>query len=169
MGLLGGLLDRLLLLAGVIAGGCIPSFIVQYRQRLGGRLDQVTRDLAPFQEIANRLHGGNLDALVKHHLASPDTTFYAEGAAIQKMIDAARSLRAAAEALNADVWHQLAYLLRDGDPDLAQATWSAYAPAFVLTADSIALALLVGMSLWALFVACWYGAMVGVKKLRYAW
>jgi hypothetical protein len=54
------ILDRIVLLAAVVAAGCIPSFIVQYRQRAGGRLDQVLADLAPFQEIADRNHGGSL-------------------------------------------------------------------------------------------------------------
>ena len=169
MGWLGGLLDRVLLLAGVIAGGCIPGFIVQYQQRLGGRLDQVVRDLAPFQEIANRMHGGSLDALIKYHLASTDSTFHAEGAAIQAMVDSAAKLRAAAQALNTDLWHQIAYLMRDGDPELVRATWSAFTPVFSLTPDSIMLALAVGVSLWLLFVLVWYSGVVGVRRLRGDW
>ena len=30
-----GILDRIILVAGVVAAGCIPSFIAQYRQRTG--------------------------------------------------------------------------------------------------------------------------------------
>ena len=40
-----GLIDRLLLLATAIMGGLVPGFISQYRQRLGGRLDQAGIDL----------------------------------------------------------------------------------------------------------------------------
>ena len=64
MFLLRGLLDRILLIGAIFAAACVPSFIAQYRQRLGGRLDQVLHDLAPFQEIANRNHGGDLRKLV---------------------------------------------------------------------------------------------------------
>ena len=49
-------LDRIVLLAGVVAAGCIPSFIVQYRQRLAA--DDSIRcwlDLAPFQAIADAI------------------------------------------------------------------------------------------------------------------
>jgi hypothetical protein len=169
MGWLGGLLDRMLLLAGVIAGGCVPGFIVQYQQRLGGRLDQVLRDLAPFQEIANRMHGGSLDALIRHHLASTDATFYAEGAAIRAMAETAEGLRAAAQALNTDLWHQIAFLLREGDPELVRATWSSFTPVFSLTPDSITLALALGLSLWLLFVLVWYSGMAGVRRLRGDW
>src|SRR2546429_70783 len=35
-----GLFDRLFLVTAVVAGGLLPGFIAQYRQRVGGRLDQ---------------------------------------------------------------------------------------------------------------------------------
>jgi hypothetical protein len=60
------ILDRIVLLAAVVAAGCIPSFIVQYRQRAGGRLDQALADLTPFQAIADRYHGGSLAELVRY-------------------------------------------------------------------------------------------------------
>ena len=72
MFLIRGLLDRIILIGAIFAAACIPSFVVQYRQRLGGRLDQVLRDLQPFQEIANRNHGGDMKKLIQHHLASTD-------------------------------------------------------------------------------------------------
>ena len=107
-----GLIDRAVLVAGTVAGGCVPGFIVQYRQRVGGRLDQVVMDLAPFRAIAERFHGGSLDALIQHHLVSPDATFRAEGAAIQAMVDSELRLRGMMEALQGDVWHQLHTSLR---------------------------------------------------------
>lgn len=155
--MLRGLIDRFVLVAAVLAAACIPSFIAQYRQRLGGRLDQVLRDLAPFQEIANRHHGGDMQGLVKHHLASTDATFHAEGAAIQAMVEAARSLRAAVEALNSGLWHQMGYLLTEGDPGIARATWDAFVPAFSLTPEYALFALAVGVALWLLFLGCWVG------------
>lgn len=103
MGLIRGLLDRIILVASIIAAGCLPSFIAQYRQRLGGRLNQVRADLSLFQEIANRHHGGSLDKLIEIHLASPDKTFHDEGIAIQSMVDTAQRLQQAMNALNTDL------------------------------------------------------------------
>jgi Protein of unknown function (DUF2937) len=150
-----GILDRIILVVSVIAAGCIPSFIAQYRQRLGGRLDQVLHDLAPFQEIANRYHGGSLQALIKHHLDSTDNTFHAEGAAIQAMVDSAASLRAGFEALNTDLLHQLTYLGAQLDPGIARATWEVYAPSFTLTAESVAFSAILGIFIWLAFLALW--------------
>ena len=166
--LLSGLLDRILLVVGVVAGGCIPSFVLQYRQRVGGRLDQVSKDLAPFQEIANQQHDGSLSALVRHHMASTDQTFVGEGMAIQKMIDALASLREAVAALNGDMFQQFVYLMRHGDLDIARATWSTFSPTFVLTAESMMIAAAVGLSLWLGFLALWFGTAWAFRRVRFA-
>jgi len=151
-----GILDRIVLVAGIVAAGCIPSFIAQYRQRVGGRLDQVIQDLAPFQEIANQFHHGSLQELILHHLASPDSTFHNEGAAIQAMVNSAEQLRRALEALNTDLFHQLVYLIAKIDPLITRATWEAFLPSFNLTAESIIFAFIVGVIVWLAFFAVWY-------------
>src|SRR5580658_1652890 len=111
MSVVRGILDRLVLLAAVLLAACIPSFIVQYRQRLGGRLEQVRADLAPFQAIADHNFGGSLSKLIDYHLASQDATFHQEGTAVQAMVDAATRLSAALQALNTDIVHQCLYLV----------------------------------------------------------
>jgi len=153
--ILRGLFDRIVLVVAIFAAACIPSYIQQYKQRVGGHLDQVVRDLGPFQEIARRYHGGDIHRLIRHHLASADPTFKAEGDAIHKMVDAEARLRAASEALNAGVWQQLRYLLTSADPAIARATWDAYVPAFSFTADYVLFALGVGVSIWLLFLVAW--------------
>src|SRR5580692_1279280 len=133
MGILRGILDRLILLAAILAAACVPSYIGQYRQRLGGRLDQVHADLGPFQAIANRNFGGSLSKLIDYHLASQDSTFHQEGEAIQSMVDAAARLQQALQSLNTDLVHQCLYLVGHSDPDLLRSTWGVYQPGFTLT------------------------------------
>lgn len=152
-----GILDRLVLLAAVLMAACVPSFIAQYRQRLGGRLDQVHADLAPFQAIANHDFGGSLAKLIDYHLASQDATFHQEGVALQSMVDAAARLQGALQALNADLVHQCFYLLRHPDYDLLRSTWSAYQPGFTLTAEGALFALVLGLIVWLLFLGLWHG------------
>jgi hypothetical protein len=141
----------------VVAAGCIPSFIIQYRQRLGGRLDQVQADLAPFQAIADRSHGGSLAELIHYHLQSSDATFHQEGAALQSMVLAAERLRAMLAALDTDLAHQCAYLLLHHDNDLLRATWAAYQPGFTLDLQGVVCALAIGVAIWALFLGLWHG------------
>lgn len=155
MAIIRGILDRIILVIGVVAAGCIPSFIAQYRQRVGGRLDQVLQDMAPFQAIANQFHHGSLQELIKYHLASTDQTFHDEGAALQGMVDSAEQLRQALLALNADLFHQLVYMLTRADPLIARATWEIFSPAFNLTPQSIVFALVVGFVIWLVFLAVW--------------
>ncbi|MCG6933065.1 MAG: DUF2937 family protein [Gallionella sp.] len=150
-----GILDRIILVAGVVAAGCIPSFIAQYRQRVGGQLNQVLQDLAPFQAVANQFHHGSLQELINYHLASADQTFHDEGTALQAMVDSAEHLRQALAALNTDLFHQLIYLASKADPLIARATWDIFAPAFNLTPQSVVFAMVVGVIVWLVFLAVW--------------
>jgi hypothetical protein len=153
--MLRGLFDRIVLVVAIFAAALVPSYIQQYKQRVGGHLDQVVRDLAPFQELARKFHGGDINRLIRQHLASPDPTFKGEGDAIHKMVDAEARLREASEALNSNVWHQLGYLITRADPAIARATWDAYVPAFSFTADYVLFALGVGIAIWVAFLVTW--------------
>ncbi|MFI4895233.1 MAG: DUF2937 family protein [Steroidobacterales bacterium] len=156
MAVIRGLLDRIVLLCAVVIAGCVPSFIAQYRQHAGGRLEQVLADLAPFQRIADREHGGSLPALVQYHLQSRDPTFHDEGAALQRMLDAAQRLRELLRGLDSDLYHQCLYLLLHSDRELAHATWQLYQPGFALSVQSVLFALLIGVLLWLIFLGFWY-------------
>jgi hypothetical protein len=157
MRLIREILDRLILLGAIVLASCIPSFIAQYRQRLGGRLDQVHADLAPFQTIADRNFGGNLAMLIDHHMASPDPTFHQEGVAIQAMVAAVARLTDALQALNTDLIHQCLYLLTHADYDLLRSTWNVYQPGFTLNLEGAVFAVVVGVSVWLLFLGIWHG------------
>ena len=78
MNVVRGLLDRMLLVCAVV-----PGFIAQYRQRLGGRLDQARLDLDPWQRLADQFYQGDLDKLIQFHLHSGDAKIQAEGAIIR--------------------------------------------------------------------------------------
>ena len=157
MNLLRGMFDRIVLLVTFLAAGCVPGFIVQYRQRLGGALDQVIKDLAPFREVAKQFHGGKLDKLIEHHVFSTDATFQAEGSAIQSMVRTFDRLRAAVEALDTDLVHQILVLSKRADPQIAQATWAAYQPSFSFSAEGLMFAAVVALCGWLLFMLGWAG------------
>ena len=168
MAFIRGILDRIVLVAAVIAAGCVPSFIAQYRQRIGGMLDQVLIDLAPFQSIANQLHHGSLQELIKHHLDSSDQTFYKEGLAVQAMVDSAEQLRRAFQALDTDLFHQLSYLAARLDPAIARATWEVFSPSFGLTVESVVFGSALGILIWLVFLFVWYviSRFVGILTAR---
>lgn len=146
--LLGGLLDRLLLLGGVLLCGLLPGYLQAYRQRLAGRLQQAELDLAPWQAIADRFHQGELDRLLQHHRASADATFQAEATALQQLIEQRAWLRVAVESLQGDLWQQLFGLLRHFDRSDAAATWALYSPSFPLDPEGLSIALGGGALIW---------------------
>lgn len=151
-----GLLDRLFLIGAVVAGGLIPGFIAQYRQRLGGRLDQAKIDLEPWQRIADQFHQGDLDKLIQYHLASSDPTFHAEGAAIQSLVAGVHQLQAAVDALQSSLFHQVGYLALHTDPGLARATFNDWVPTFALSIEGLVFAVLFAVAVWMLFHAVWW-------------
>ena len=158
MNLVREILDRVVLVGGVLSAGCVPSYIAQYRQRLGGMLDQALKDLGLFQEIANRNHGGDLNRLIKHHLASTDPTFRDEGRAIQTMVETVRTLRESLAALNTDLYGQVKWMVTSADTSVAKATWDAFVPAMSLTAEALIFAFATGVAIWLLFLAVWFAS-----------
>ena len=132
-----GLLDRLLLVCAFVAGGLVPGFIAQYRQRLGGRLDQARLDLAPWQRLADQNYQGDIERLIRYHLESSDPTFHAEGGIIRALVTTVQQLQSAVDALHGSLFHQAAYLTVHGDPALAAATLHDWVPTFALSGEAI--------------------------------
>lgn len=169
MDILRGLFDRIVLLVTFLIAGCVPTFIAQYRHRLGGAFDQVTKDLAPFREIAKQLHGGKLEKLIEHHQFSPDPTFQAEGNAIQAMVRSLERLRASVEALDTDLIHQVLALVKRGDVQIAKTTWAAYEPALSFSVEGLLFAGGVALAVWLLFMLGWlalFGLLGWVHRVR---
>jgi hypothetical protein len=165
MSLVRGLFDRLLLICAVVAGGLVPGFITQYRQRLGGRLDQARLDLAPWQQIANQRFHGDLGQLVQYHLASRDPTFHSEGAAISSLVRSVQQLQGEVAALHGNLFQQITYLALHTDPGIARATLGDWVPTFGLSTDGILFALIFAVGLWLVFQAVWALTAMGGRRL----
>jgi hypothetical protein len=165
MSLVRGLFDRLLLICAVVAGGLVPGFISQYRQRLGGRLDQAQLDLAPWQKIADQYFHGDLGKLIQYHLASKDPTFHSEGAIIGSLVGTVQQLQGEMAALHGNLFQQIAYLALHTDPGIARATLSDWVPTFGLSADGILFALVFAVVLWLVFQAVWSLTAMGGRGL----
>jgi hypothetical protein len=150
-----GFLDRLLLMCAVVGGGLVPGFIAQYRQRLGGRLDQALLDLAPWQKIADQFYHGDIERLIQYHLDSRDPTFHSEGAVISSLVDTVHRLQAAVDALHTSLFGQAAYLALHADPGITRATLSDWVPTFALSTEGLVFAAAFALIVWMLFHALW--------------
>jgi len=161
-----GLIDRLLLICAVVTGGLVPGFVAQYRQRLGGRLEQARLDLAPWQKIANLFFGGSLRKLIQFHLASRVPPFHAEGTAIRALVLNVRRLQHEVAALHGSLYHQVLYLVLHLDPGMVRATLSDWEPTFGLTRQALLFAALFAAAVWLLFQGTWSAAAAAGRRLR---
>ncbi len=151
-----GLLDRVVLVSAAVGGGLVPGFIAQYRQRLGGRLDQAKLDLEPWQKLAEQFYHGDIGKLIQYHLSSTDPTFHSEGAVIRSLVASVHQLQAAVDALHGSLASQAAYLALHADPALARATLGDWVPTFALSGEGLVFALLFALLVWLAFHALWW-------------
>ena len=156
MSILRGLLDRFLLVISVVAGGLVPGFIAQYRQRLGGRLDQAKLDLEPWQKLADQFYHGDIDKLIQYHLSSTDPTFHSEGSIIRGLVAGVHQLQSAVDALHTSLAQQVAYLTLHADPSLTRATLNDWVPTFALSAEGLIFAVAFALAVWLIFHAVWW-------------
>ena len=63
----------------------IPNFVDQYEKRLDAHLLEVTKNIRPYQDIADKYHGGRIEELIDFHRKSGNRTFQEEGIAIENM------------------------------------------------------------------------------------
>ncbi len=137
-------IDKIFFAVGLFIGSQIPNFIVQYRQRVGGRLDQARENLEQFQQIANKFHNGSITELIKKHLSSADPTFNEEGLVIKKLVEKTNYLLESYNSLDTNLINQIKYLIFNIDMEIASATWSIYKPGLILTVEEIICALVFG-------------------------
>lgn len=161
----------MLLVCAAVAGGLVPGFIAQYRQRLGGRLDQARLDLQPWQHLADQFYQGDIGKLIQYHLDSKDPTFSAESAVIRSLVTTVQQLQEAVAAMHGSLFHQIAYLAVHTDPGLMRATWADWVPTFALSAEGLLFAVTFAVALWLLFQFSWWLLAAAGQRLtgrRYA-
>ena len=150
-------MPRLITLLVAIVMGCLfsqaPEFQQQYRQRLGGALDEVTREVERFAEDARtsglsageaitRLKANADDVARKRGIAAEDTIARKERLERQQQIFA-----------DASIVGRLTALVVDYDPMLAAGTWASFRPAVPTTLDGLAAGLFgAGIGLFAVAI-----------------
>ena len=153
------LLRSLALVVGLVSAGLasqVPEFAQQYRQRLGGALDELTAMIQQFDADATQEgtdRNGALDTLMRN--AEPIAR--GRGVAMQRAIvrrdrlaDQQRKFETAGS------FGRLAAFAQDFDPQLARRAWSDFEPALPATPEGAACAgagLIGGYGLAHLFAA----------------
>ena len=135
----------------LLAGLQVPNFVDQYQKRLDAHLREVTVNLQPFQEIANKYFSGDMNKLIDLHRASTEKPFQEEGAAIEKMV--ARKLRFETEmaALNVSLPMKVLHVLLNGDSEILAEAKTQYS--YAVPMSQVALTFGVGFTIVFLLLA----------------
>ncbi len=133
------MIGRTLMIAAGLGTGFLasqaPEFAQQYRQRLGGAIDELTRQVVRFDAEAKDF-GLTPDAALHRLVTSPEPVARARGAAIADDMERLDRLTAQREAFRtAGSFDRLAALAEHVDPDLARATWRDFEPAVPTTSE----------------------------------
>jgi hypothetical protein len=110
----------------ILLGIQVPSFVDQYEQRLDAHFIEVKNNLHGFQEIADKFHGGSLEALIAKHETSEDRTFKEEARPIRNMYERYLRFNQQKVALETNLPGKIAFLATDGDKQLLNETYSSY-------------------------------------------
>jgi uncharacterized membrane protein len=123
--------------ASLLLGIQIPNFADQYEKRVDAHLREVTKNLAPFQEIANKYFGGSLDKLIELHRQSGEKAFREEGDAIEKMVQRKARFEADLAALQGSLAVKMVHIVFNGDQELLDETIVQYTYTVPLNQDAI--------------------------------
>ncbi len=125
------------LLCGVL-GSQAPEFAQQYRQRLGGGIDELKRIVVRFERDATKAGKSIVDAIGQLQ-SSPDQLVRSRGDAMQADIQRLKNMeRQRDEMQTSGPFFRIAYMLKGMDATLASATYAAYEPAVPVTQEGFA-------------------------------
>ena len=135
-------------LAGLI-GSQAPEFAQQYRQRLGGAVEELNRMIAEFDAEVRAENLTRAEGLSRLE-TNADPLARERGEDMAEAIDRAKRLSEQLQALTAGgPLTRLYVVARDFDPEIAKSALDAYEPAAPLTLGALAAAGLAGFWGWA--------------------
>lgn len=123
--------------SALLLGIQVPNLIDQYEKRVDAHLREVTVNLKPFQEIADKYFGGSMDKLIELHRKSEVKAFQDEGSAVQKMIQRKQRFEADLAALQTGLPMKIVHVILDGDREMMDETLDQYTYAVPLNQDAI--------------------------------
>jgi len=136
-----------------------PEYAQQYRQRLGGAIDELTRVVARFDADA-QANGETQDHAIARLRSNPDDLVSRQGVAMQGNVERLQRLQVHRTAMmQAGPFSRVALMLRDGDQDVLEATYHDFEPALPVTEEGI-------LSGIAGFIVVWGGILLLAGFLR---
>jgi Tfp pilus assembly protein PilE len=121
----------------LLIGLQVPNFVDQYQKRVDAHLREVSINLQPFQDIANKYFAGDMNKLIALHRNSIEKPFQEEGAAIEKMVQRKLRFEADMAALQTSLPQKALHVLLHGDQELLDEALGQYSYAVPLDRDAL--------------------------------
>ena len=145
--MLRGYLRLVVFTVGLLIGVQVPGFIDQYAKRVSAHYIEAQHNFAGFQQAADQYFNGDIDALVAHHLASPDVVFKGEAKTIGDLFARIRALAAELDALKGPSISRLIHIVVNPNRDILQETIAAYSYTVPLSPNAILYGVSAGLAL----------------------
>jgi hypothetical protein len=146
-------------LFGAVVASQGPEYSQQYRQRLGGTIDELQRVIARF-DLDAQANGETQDSAIARLRSNPDDLVSRQGAAMQGNVERLGRLQAHRQVMiEAGPFTRVAFMVRDGDRDVMEAAYRDFEPAVPVTAEGI-------LSAAAGFLAVWGGLLLLTGFMR---
>ncbi len=146
------------LFGGVVASQG-PEFVQQYRQRLGGAIDELQQVIRRFDADA-QVSGETRESAITRLRSNADDFVSRQGAAMQANVERLGRLEAHRNAMmQAGSFSRIALMVRDGDTDIMEAVSRDFEPALPVTEEGI-------LSTGIGFIAVWGGLLLLSGFLR---
>lgn len=135
-------------LAGALGASQAPEYAQQYRQRLGGAIDELRTIVTRFEADA-RAVGESRDGAVGRLAANPDELARRQGESMRATIARLDALEGQRRRMDeAGSFGRLVALLREPDPQIARGALEVFEPAMPVTAEGAASAAAGFAGLW---------------------
>ena len=164
------MIGRTALLAAAVFGGVVasqaPEFAQQYRQRLGGAVDELSRIVADFDRDA-AMAGMNRERAIASLLTDDTRLVKLRGASTAASVERYERLSAQQAAFEASgPLGRVEAVVRAPDRELVDATWQTYEPA-VPTTTAGAITAATGFMAVYILAACCRVATVPFRRRRH--
>jgi len=147
---------------GLLGGGIAsqgPEFAQQYRQRLGGAVDELRHVIQRFEADA-QANGETRESAIARLRSNADDLVSRQGAAMQANVERLSRLEAhRGSMMEAGPFARIALMMRDGDQDVMEAVYRDFEPALPVTEEGV-------LSAAGGFVAVWGGILLFLGFLR---
>jgi hypothetical protein len=155
------------LLGGLVASQG-PEYAQQYRQRLGGAIEELRRAIGQFDRDAEAF-GESRDSAITRLRGNADALASRQGAAMQDNVERLSRLEGQRQAMiEAGSFGRILLLLRDGDAEVMRDAYGDFEPAVPVTQEGIVSAGAGFVLLWgAVLLLAWLVRGLGRRPRRH--